>query len=77
MIPVSDETIEFVSYYENIMKKFYHEHYYILVISIVTLCMTVFLIFFAIAVRKADRELAEEKKEKEKKTATSNKGTKS
>ncbi len=72
MIPLSDETIDFVAYYENIMKKFYHEHYFILVLSILSLCMIVFLIFFAFAVRKADKELAEEAKEKEK-TATSSK----
>lgn len=69
MIPLSKDTIEFVRYYENILIKFYHEHYFLLIAIILAVCMTIFLIPFGFAVYRAEKELAEERKAREKETA--------
>ncbi len=70
---ISEDMVELIRYCEDIVRKFYHEHYFLLVIGIIAVCMLVFLIPFGFAVRCADREL-EEEQNKDKAIVTS-KGT--
>lgn len=70
---VSDDTIDLLRYYEDIVRKFYHEHYFMLVIGLITVSTLILLIPFGLAVRRADRETAEEKEKEKKEKAT--KGT--
>lgn len=63
---IPEEWVEFLRPYEAILIDFYLEHYFLLIAIILIICMTVFLVPYVIALRRADRELEEEKKAKEK-----------
>ena len=64
IIPI--EWLEFLRPYEAYLIDFYHEHYFLLIVIIMTICMVIFLVPFGIAWRRADRELEEERRAKEK-----------
>ena len=51
---ISEDVVEFIRYYEDVVRKFYHEHYFLLIFGILAFCMVVILIPFGIAVRRAD-----------------------